>query len=118
MNIIEFYNKVGGNYDEVKSRLMTDERIIKFVRKFPDSGDYEALRSALNEKNWNDAFRYSHNLKGMCLNLSLTALFEVSSALCENLRDGSPKQDCEPMMAAVDVKYAELMSAIAGLSAE
>ena len=115
MLITEFYDKVNGNYDEVKSRLMTDERIIKYLRKFPATGDFENLKAALAEENWELAFRTSHNLKGMCLNLGLTSLFEPSSALCENLRSGSPKEDCAPFMAEVEKKYTETLEAIAQL---
>lgn len=116
MNLSEFYGKVGGEYEEVKSRLLKDERIVKYLLKFPSSGDYENLQAALVEEKWEDAFRYSHNLKGICMNLGLKFLFEPSSALCENLRGGSPKEDCAPMMAEVEKEFKAVVAAIGELS--
>lgn len=112
MQLNEFYSKVGGNYDEVKSRLMTDDRILRFLQKFPSSDDFDNLKRTLSEKKWDEAFRFSHNLKGICLNLGLVSLYEVSSALCENLRGGLPKEDCSPMMEKVEAKYLDTIKAI------
>ena len=112
MTVKEFYEKSQGDYQGVISRLMTEERILKYLRKFPASGDYENLQKALEESDWELAFRSSHNLKGMCLNLGLSGLFEPSSIICENLRGGSPKEDCGPLMAAVTEKWNETIALI------
>ena len=116
MNIVEFYNTLGGDYEGVKSRLLTDARIIKFLRKFPAAKDFAELKNSLAVKDWASAFRYSHNLKGNCLNLGLSSLFTPSSNLCENLRSGSPVEDCEPMLAAVETEYQNTINAIAELT--
>ena len=115
MNITEFYNTLGGDYEGVKSRLLTDARILKFLRKFPSAKDFDELKPALAAGDWESAFRYSHNLKGNCLNLGLSNLFEPSCALCENLRGGTPKADCAPLLAAVEVAYRDTVNAIAAL---
>lgn len=115
MQLNDFYQKLGGDYEEVKSRLLTDARIYKYLMKFPASPDFESLQQALAENNWDLAFRFSHNIKGICLNLGLRSLYEPSNALCENLRGGSPKEDCAPMMTLVEEKYKETIAAISEL---
>lgn len=112
MELSEFYTRVGGDYAEVKSRLMTDDRIRKYLKKFPNTGDYENLQKALSDEAWTDAFRFSHNLKGMCLNLGLMNLFTPSSELCENLRPGYPEKDCTPMMADVTKAFEDTVAVI------
>lgn len=115
MDLKEFYKKVGGNYDEVMGRLMSEARILKYVKRFPDTEEYATLKSALAEENWEVAFRASHTLKGVCLTLGLGNLCTPSVALCENLRAGSPKEPCGPMMEAVTREYEAALAAIAEL---
>ena len=112
MKIKEFFEKVEGDFDGAMSRLMKEERIEKFVKKLPKTEDMANLRKALEEKDWETAFRSSHSLKGMALNLGLTKLAEPSCALCENLRGGTPKEDCAPLMEKVEEEYKKHMDAI------
>lgn len=113
MDLEQFYAMVGGNLSEVRARLAKDERILKYLRKFLDSTDYPELVAALEQKNYPDAFRFSHNLKGVAANLGLHYLYEVSSALCEELRHGEPAVDISGMMNDVTIKYNEAREAIA-----
>lgn len=115
MTIQEFYTAVSGNYAEVYGRLMTDKRICKYLLKFKDCDDYQNLEDAIDAGNWPDAFRFSHNLKGMCLNLSLTALATVSSDLCEEFRNGAPQKDISSMNDDVKREYARVIEALGSL---
>ena len=115
MTLQEFYEEIHGNYAEVSSRLMNDKRIYKYLYKFKDCSDYSDLMNALAAENWEDAFRFSHNLKGMCLNLSLSALATVSSDLCEEFRNGPPKKDVSSMVADVTSEYEKVLAALAVL---
>ena len=112
MQIKEFYEKTNGDYEGVMSRLMKEDRVLKYLKKLPAMDDYKNLKDALAAQDWELAFRSSHNLKGMCLNLGLTSLFEPSSNLCENLRDGSPKEDCAPLMEKLAAVYDETIALI------
>jgi hypothetical protein len=58
------------------------------------------------------AFRASHSLKGLSLNLGFTGLQEASSLLCETLRGGDPHSDIKPLLEDVDVEYNKVVSAI------
>lgn len=86
MNVQECYQKIGGNYDDVMNRLRTDERIKKFLTKVADDQSYNNLCENLKNGNMEEAFRAAHTLKGVCLNLSLTRLYNSASAMTEALR--------------------------------
>ena len=46
----------------------------------------------MENKNYEDAFRSAHTLKGVCQNLSFDRLYEVSYELTELLRDKTGEQ--------------------------
>ena len=87
MTVKECYEAFGGNYDEVISRLRTDERVAKFLKRVLDDGSYQLLIDSVATNNVDEAFRAAHTLKGVCGNLSITKFGESSSALCEYLRE-------------------------------
>ncbi|MCH5270786.1 MAG: Hpt domain-containing protein [Lachnospiraceae bacterium] len=115
MTIQECYTLMHGDYEDAIGRLMNDDRIVKYLNKFAAGDDYAALLAALEEKRYEDAFRHSHNLKGMCLNLGITALATSGSTLCEALRGGAPTVDIEPMLEAVKQDYEATIAAISQL---
>ena len=86
MTIKECYEKIGGDYDDVISRLRTDERVKKFLLKVVDDKSFECLSENLRSHNIPEAFRAAHTLKGVGLNLSLTRLHRSASAMTEALR--------------------------------
>ena len=87
MTVQECYAAFGGDYEEVVSRLRTDERITRFLQKVVDDGSYKLLVDSIATNNVDEAFRAAHTLKGVCGNLSITKFGESSSALCEYLRE-------------------------------
>ena len=87
MTIQECYKAIGGNYEDVLRRLPSEALIRKFTLKFLEDQSYIQLKQALENKNYEDAFRSAHTLKGVCQNLSFDRLYEVSSELTELLRD-------------------------------
>ncbi len=89
MNTEKFYEKIGGNYADTISRLMTEERVLRFVRKFPADESFNSLKDALARGVVEEAFRAAHTLKGVAQNLGFTALYEKASAVTEVLRGGS-----------------------------
>ena len=86
MTVKECYAAMGGNYDDVMSRLRTDERVTKFLLKIADDKTYELLETSIATGNVEEAFRAAHTIKGMCMNLSVTKLYESANKLTEALR--------------------------------
>ncbi len=89
MTLQACYAAMGGNYQEVLGRLRSDRLIQKFVLKFLDDGSFDLLCRSLETGNLEEAFRAAHTIKGMCQNLSFTALERSSSELTEALRGAS-----------------------------
>ena len=108
----EFYDMVGGNYDDVVGRLLMEERIAKYLKKFKDTSDYDQMIAAVENQEWEIVFRMSHNLKGMCQNLGLDRLAKVSSELCEQVRHGAPTLDIKPFVEATTEEYVKNIGAI------
>ena len=84
MELKEVYEKIGGDYDDVVRRLMGEKLVRKFLLKFLDDKSYADLERTLSEGDYKEAFR---TLKGVCQNLSLASLYQVSSQLTEELRN-------------------------------
>ena len=92
MTIQECYEAIGGNYEDVLGRLRSEALIRKFTLKFLEDQSYPQLKLALKNRNYEDAFRSAHTLKGVCQNLSFDRLYEVSNEFTELLRDRTGAQ--------------------------
>ena len=92
MTMQECYKTIGGNYEAVLGRLHSEALIQRFTLKFLEDQSYLQLKQALENKNYEDAFRSAHTLKGICQNLSFDRLYEVSNELTELLRDRTGAQ--------------------------
>ena len=113
MTTQQFYEKIGGNYADTISRMMTEERVLRFVRKFPADGSFAALKDALARSAQEEAFRAAHTLKGVAQNLGFTALYEKASAVTEVLRGGS--LDVAALMPELESVYNLTVESISAL---
>lgn len=93
MELKELYETIGGNYQETISRLPGESMIKKFVLKYTQDPTYAQLEKALEEKDWETAFRAAHTLKGVAQNLGFDALYQAAFALTEQLRGAKPMQN-------------------------
>ena len=111
MSLNECYTALEGNFDDVLGRLRSEKLVQKFVLKFLNDGSYDLLCRSLESGDYQEAFRASHTIKGVCQNLSFTKLYQSSHQLTEALRNGlSPeapglaeqvKKDYEQTVAAI-----------------
>lgn len=97
MNLEECYEAIDSDYDDVMRRLGSETLVRKFVLKFLDDTSFRGLKEGLENQDAELAFRSAHTLKGVCMNLGFTKLFEVSSALTEELRDKEIKENTTEM---------------------
>ena len=112
MTIEECYSSFGGDYAGVMSRLMKEDRVLKYTSRFCAGNDYEQIVGAIEVEKWEEAFRLVHNLKGVSLNLGLTPLGDASHILCEALRHGKPAEDPSGMLQDVKTAYDTVISAL------
>ena len=111
-----FYTHIGGDYCEVFSRLCTEERILKFIRKYPADPTFQHLKEAVNRSDWTDAFRAVHTLKGVALNLDFGNLYRAAAALSDALLGGAALSDFSLLNAVIHCQQ-QLLEAISRLTA-
>lgn len=117
MSLKSCYEALGGNYDSALERLRSERLVQKFVLKFLNEGSYDELKRAIAERDAETAFRASHTIKGVCLNLSFDKLHDSSDALCESLRHGWT-DEAAALMEPVTRDYEQTVSAIRAFAAE
>lgn len=117
MDLKEFYDKVGGNYDAIMGRLMKEDRIKKYVYKFLDDTTFDTLCKSMEEDNIEEAFRAAHTIKGLCQNLDLLTLFQSSHDMAEALRNGKT-DNADSILEQVKKDYELTLSAIKELKAQ
>lgn len=112
MTVKECYEQMQGNYEEVLGRLGSEAMVLKYAKKFLADESCRELTAAMEAKDYAEAFKHVHNLKGVCLNLAFTGLCESSAELCDALRSGEPVGDVEGMFSRVEEDYARVIAAI------
>ncbi|WP_369298387.1 Hpt domain-containing protein [uncultured Neglectibacter sp.] len=112
MELKECYAAFGGNFDEVVGRLPSESLVERFLLKFPADGSFQGLCEAWQDQDAETAFRMAHTLKGVCQNLGITPLGEVSAALCDLLRGGSIPPEAGEMLEKVKKEYGNTLQAI------
>ena len=115
MELKQVYEQLSGSYESVMSRLMTEERVKKYLLKFLDQQMDCLILSALEAEDYETAFREAHNLKGVCANLNLDRLQISASELTEALRGGKPEADITPLVEAVKADYRITVEALENL---
>ena len=112
MTLQECYAAMGGNYDDAIGRLRSERLVQKFVLKFLNDGSHDLLLRSIEEKNYEEAFRAAHTIKGVCQNLSITKLGASSSALAELLRGGNWSDEAAALAEETSRDYQKTISAI------
>jgi len=93
MNIREAYILLNSDINKTLSRLMNENLVLKYSKKFIEDGSFTLLKESIDKKDYESAFRAAHTLKGVCLNMGYKDLIESSIALTEHLRGGNPLTD-------------------------
>ena len=118
MTIRAFYDSVGGSYDDVMGRLSSEALVLKFLRMLPRDGNMALLDAAMDSADAPSAFRAAHTLKGVALNLGLTALAGVCSEMAEALRGSDTLPASAPaLFEAVQREYDKVTGALVQLTA-
>ena len=111
MNLKDCYIKFGGDFDEVLGRLRREETVQKFAFKFLDDKSFSLFESSIGSKDYEDALRAVHTLKGICQNLSFTRVFESSSLVTNALKDNDWNKAVD-MMPKLSKDYYETINVI------
>lgn len=87
MDLKECFDLFGGDYNDVMGRLITETRVKKFLLMFLNDTSFSELKTAIEKKDYDSAFRAAHTLKGVCANLGIEKLRESASEITEALRE-------------------------------
>ena len=111
MNLKDCYIKFGGDFDEVLGRLRREQTVQKFVYKFLDDKSFSLFEASMGNKDYGEALRAVHTLKGICQNLSFTRLFESSSLATIALKEDDWNKALD-MMPQLSKDYHAIINAI------
>ena len=111
MTLQECYAAMGGDFEEVKSRLRSERLVEKFALKFLADPSYDTLTATMASQDYEEAFRAAHTLKGVSQNLSFTKLYRSSHEITEALRDKSYDKAAQ-LFAKVEADYLQTVAAI------
>lgn len=111
MTIQECYAALGGDYQEVLSRLYSEALVQRFVGKFLSDPSFQLLEDSMKAENYDEAFRAAHTLKGVAQNLSFTKLYRSSHEITEALRTKDYALAAQ-LLAPVSRDYEQTVAAI------
>ncbi|MBD5544473.1 MAG: Hpt domain-containing protein [Lachnospiraceae bacterium] len=78
----------GANVDTTLDRFMGNEALyMKFIMKFLDDKNFEALVENIDKGDYEGAFNSAHALKGVTANLGLDPINESAAQITELLRN-------------------------------
>ena len=86
MTIKEMYDMSGSDYQDIISRISSETILKKFLCKFLSDTSYNQLCTAVENRDYKEAFSAAHQLKGVSVNLGFVRLHSSSGKMAEELR--------------------------------
>ncbi len=112
MTVNEFYERIGGDYQDIKNRLSNDAIIEKFLKKFLNETSYQEMLAAISKNSIEETIATSHKLKGVAANLSFTNLFRSLNQLLKLLREDKQETIDKEVVAQITEYYEEIIAAL------
>ena len=102
----------GIDVEAALARMMGSEALLaRLLKKFLDDDNCEKLHSAISAGDREAALAVSHTLKGVCGNLSMTALFDLLTRQVAAFRAGD-WEGAVALLEQIDQAYARVTAAI------
>lgn len=112
MNVRECYKEISGDYDAVIDRLHTDEKVLKYLRKYAGTNLVDRMLEAFKEGDYKLVFELSHELKGMSANLELNRNNDTITKICNSVRGGIATADITGLMEKASAEHKQLIDAV------
>lgn len=107
--------EAGVNYEEGLRRFVGKAPLYeKYLGRFPQDPTFSELTAAMQEENYELAFRSAHTLKGIAGNLSFDAFMGEVEHLVEALRNQKDIPAAKQLFPPLAEKYQALVAAIRG----
>lgn len=114
MTTKEAYEIMGGNYAELCGRI-SESMLPRLLGMLLRDTSYTDICTALEQKDYESAFRGAHTLKGVALNLSLAALAEKADILTESLRGRQDNEKIQPALQEFGQAYETVQTMVSQL---
>ena len=111
MTLKECYESFGGDFESVLGRLQREQLVERFVYKFLDDKSFCLFISSMENKDYAEALRAVHTLKGICQNLSFVRLYESSSLATSALKEND-YQKASGIILRLSDDYNQVVNAI------
>lgn len=93
MELQEFYDIVGGDYDKALMNMKSEAVIKHFIQHFTTNMLFEDLMNSLDAKNYSTSICTAEILKGFAQSLYLTVFAEACDSLITTLQEGSKEYE-------------------------
>jgi len=120
MNVQEFYEKIGGSYEDALKRLPGESFVMRILPKFLMDDSYDRMVKGIEAGDLKAAFEGAHTLKGVTQNLALVRLGESSAEISDAFKfaDSLDSVDYKPMLERVTADYNMTVEALKELAGE
>lgn len=112
MSLEACYAAVEGDLEGTRARLMSDDRIRKFLPMLAKDPSFHALEKALAAHDTEGAFRSAHTLKGTARDLGFVRLASLAEKMQEATRAPSDWDEAESLMPRLVDEYEATVDAI------
>lgn len=103
----------GINYQSGVVRFGGQEQLFeKYLKKFITDREFAGLCAAMEEEDYETAFKSAHTLKGMIGNLSIDGLFEILAPLVEMLRGKSDIAGAQKQFLLLKTEYEAVIESL------
>lgn len=83
----------GTDVDTVLKRFMGNEALyMKFLMKFLDDKSYQSLLENIENRDFEEAFKSAHTLKGVTANLGIEPVCAAATRITDMLRNKKPEE--------------------------
>lgn len=112
MTLEECYEKIGGDYGDVLTRLDSRDLVLKYLRRVPEDESFENLRAAMRDHRVKEAFLAAHTLKGFALTMGLPGLAEWAGRLTEKLREREADDEADRLFGNLSKEFCRVTGLI------
>ncbi len=110
--LLDRLEDMGAEVEDTLDRLMGDEDMyVEFLKKLPDNQNIIELRKAVDKKDYEQAMKEVHTLKGVALNLGLLPLVDVCMDMLLDYREGK-NEETSAQIDTVEETFKEWADAI------
>lgn len=112
MNVRECYIEISGDYETVKERITSDEKLLRYLKKYAATNLVDRMFDAFDSEDYKQVFELSHELKGMSANLELKGNNSTITQICDSVRGGTKTIDITELMAKAKAEHEHLIKIV------